>query len=167
VYLGYRLGHIRDESRVFRALVYNKGAAVLHMLRRLVGDEPFYRGLQRFYTASRFKKVGAEELRSAMEMETGRNLDRFFERWIYGSTLPKLKFAYRVDGSEVVVHVEQIGPEIFDVPLSLTLEYADKKPVDVVVSVTDRAIDQRIPLAGALRGVDFNKEDGTLAEVIK
>ena len=167
VYLGYRLGHIRDESRVFRALVYNKGAAVLHMLRRLVGDEPFYRGLQRFYTASRFKKAGTEELRSAMEMETGRNLDRFFERWIYGSTLPKLKFAYRVDGSELVVHVEQIGPEIFDVPLSLTLEYADKKPVDVVVSVTDRAIDQRIPLAGALRGVDFNKEDGTLAEVIK
>ena len=35
VYLGYRLGHIKGESRVFRALVYNKGAAVLHMLRRL------------------------------------------------------------------------------------------------------------------------------------
>jgi hypothetical protein len=34
VSLGYRLGHIRGESRVFRALVYNKGAAVLHMLRR-------------------------------------------------------------------------------------------------------------------------------------
>ena len=38
VYLGYRLGHVRDQSRIFRALVYNKGAAVLHMLRRLVGD---------------------------------------------------------------------------------------------------------------------------------
>ena len=37
VSLGYRLGHIRGESRVFRALVYNKGAAVLHMLRRLSG----------------------------------------------------------------------------------------------------------------------------------
>ena len=34
VYLGYRLGHIKGDSRVFRALVYNKGAAVLHMLRR-------------------------------------------------------------------------------------------------------------------------------------
>ena len=37
IYLGYRLGHLENDSRVFRALVYNKGAAVLHMLRRLVG----------------------------------------------------------------------------------------------------------------------------------
>src|SRR5262249_50232125 len=42
VYLGYRLGHIRAEGRVFRALVYNKGAMVLHMLRRLMGDEAFF-----------------------------------------------------------------------------------------------------------------------------
>ena len=55
VYLGYRLGHIKGESRVFRALVYNKGAAVLHMLRRLIGDEAFFGGLRQFYasTASR------------------------------------------------------------------------------------------------------------------
>ena len=33
VYLGNRLGRIEDEPRVFRALVYNKGAMVLHMLR--------------------------------------------------------------------------------------------------------------------------------------
>src|SRR6476469_6452386 len=26
IYLGYRLGHIKGDSRVFRALVYNKGA---------------------------------------------------------------------------------------------------------------------------------------------
>ncbi|MDP2052850.1 MAG: M1 family aminopeptidase, partial [Acidobacteriota bacterium] len=45
VYLGYRLGHIKGESRVFRALVYNKGASVLHMLRRFVGDEAFFRGV--------------------------------------------------------------------------------------------------------------------------
>src|SRR5262249_9636331 len=37
IYLGYRLGHIKSEPKVFSALVYNKSAAVLHMLRRLVG----------------------------------------------------------------------------------------------------------------------------------
>ena len=47
--LGYRLGHVKNESRVFRALVYNKGAAVLHMLRRLIGDEAFMTGLRTFY----------------------------------------------------------------------------------------------------------------------
>ena len=163
VYLGYRLGHIRNESRVFRALVYNKGAAVLHMLRRLIGDDAFFRGLRRFYRSSRFRKVGTEDLRAAMEAESGKKLGRFFEQWIYGSALPKLKVSYRIDGADVVVKVEQLG-DVFDVPLTLTLDYGDKK-VDIVVPVTDRTVEQRVKLTGTLRGVEFNKDDGTLASV--
>src|SRR6185436_4693447 len=94
VYLGYRLGHIRNDGRVFRALVYNKGAAVLQMLRRLLGDETFFRGVRRFYAESRYKKAGTEELRAAMEAESDRSLERFFERWIYNSLLPKITFTY-------------------------------------------------------------------------
>ena len=45
----------------------------------------------------------------AMEAETGVPLDRFFERWIYGSTLPRLKASSRVEGDELVLRVEQIG----------------------------------------------------------
>jgi aminopeptidase N len=101
-----------------------------------------------------------------MEAEARRPLDRFFERWIYGSTLPKLKLGYRVDGKDVVLHVEQIG-ELFDVPVTVTLQYADRKSVDVVVPVTERAVEMRVPLAGTLRGVEFNKDDGTLAEVTR
>ena len=166
IYLGYRLGHIRGESRTFRALVYNKGAAVLHMLRRLVGDEAFFRGLCRFYRSARFHKVGTEDFRRAMEQETGRPLERFFERWIYGSTLPKLTFSYRVDGADVVLHVEQTG-DLFDVPVTVTLQYASRKPVDVIVPVTDRSVDMRVPLAGTLRSAEISKDDGTLAEVVK
>jgi aminopeptidase N len=164
IYLGYRLGHIRGEPRVFSALVYNKSAAVLHMLRRLIGDDAFFRGLRRFYRVSRFRKVGTEDFRAAMEAETTVALDRFFERWIYGSTLPKLKLGYRVEGNEVVLHVDQLG-EVFDVPVTVTLQYADRKPEDVIVRVTDRSVDMRVPLAGVLRGIVFNKDDGTLADV--
>ena len=58
IYLGYRLGHIRAERPVFRSLVYNKSAIVLHMLRRLVGDDTFFFGVRRFYSEWRFKKAG-------------------------------------------------------------------------------------------------------------
>jgi len=139
---------------------------VLHMLRRLVGDETFFRGVRRFYREARFRKVGTQDFRAAMEKESGKGLERFFDRWIYGSTLPKLKVSHRVEGSEVVLHVEQLG-EIFDVPVTLTLQYADRKSVDVLVAVTDRAVDQRTPLEGVLRGVDVSKEDGTMAEIVK
>jgi hypothetical protein len=165
VYLGYRLGHIRGESRVFRALVYNKSAAVLHMLRRLVGDDVFFDGVRRFYRTMRFKKAGTEDFREAMEAASGRPLERFFERWIYGATLPRLTYSHRVEGSELVVHVEQLG-EIFDVPFTLALNYGDRK-TNVVVRVTDRVVETRIPLDGTLRGVDVNKDDPTLAEITK
>lgn len=166
VYLGYRLGHIRGESRVFRALIYNKGAAVLHMLRRIVGDDAFFRGIRRFYRTERFQKAGTEDLREAMETESGQSLERFFERWIYGSTLPKAKLSYRVEGDHVVLSVEQVG-EIFDVPVTVTLQYADRKPVDVVVVATDRIVEKRVKLAGVLRGVEFNKDDGGLIDIVK
>jgi len=166
IYLGYRLGHIRGESRVFRALVYNKGAIVLHMLRRLVGDEAFFRGLRSFYRESRFRKVGTEDFRGAMEYASDRPLERFFQQWIYGSTIPKVKVGYRVDGSDVVLRVEQIG-EVFDVPVTVTLQYADRKNTDVVVRVTEQVVEQRVPLTGTLRGIEVSKDDGTLAEIAK
>jgi hypothetical protein len=66
----------------------------------------------------------------------------------------------------VVLHVEQIG-ELFDVPLTVSLQYADKRPVDVTMVVTERETDLRVPLAGTLRGADISKDDGTLAEIIR
>ena len=166
IYLGYRLGHIQGQSRIFRALIYNKGAAVLHMLRRMVGDDAFFRGIRRYYRTMRFQKAGTEDLRMAMETESGQSLERFFERWIYGATLPKLKLGYRVEGNDVIIGIEQLG-DIFDVPVTVRLQYADRKSADVVVAVTDRTAEKRVPLAGVLRGVEFNKDDGTLAEVVK
>jgi hypothetical protein len=53
------------------------------------------------------------------------------------------------------------------VPLTILLQYADRKPVEVIVAVTDRVVEKRVPLAGALRGIDVSKDDGTMAEVVR
>src|SRR4029077_3777229 len=107
VYLGYRLGHVKGDTRVFRALVYNKGAAVLHMLRRLVGDDAFFRGLRRFYDEQRYQKAGTDDFATAMEAESAMALCRFFERWLYGSDLPHLRYTTRIGDREVTVRFEQ------------------------------------------------------------
>ena len=65
-----------------------------------------------------------------------------------------------------MVRVEQVG-EIFDVPVTVTLLYSDRKPIDVLVAVTDRVAEVHLPLAGVLRGVDVNKDDCTLAEIVR
>jgi hypothetical protein len=166
VYLGYRLGHIKGDGRIFRALVYNKGAAVLHMLRRLLGDDAFFGGVRRFYASAKFRKVGTDELKAAFEAESGQSLDRFFEQWIYGSVIPKIKVQYRVDGNELVVHIDQLG-DAFDIPVVLSVEYADRSRTSLIVPVTERSVDRRFPLSAAVRNVEVSRDDGVLAEILQ
>jgi hypothetical protein len=166
VYLGYRLGHIKGDGRIFRALVYNKGAAVLHMLRRLLGDEAFFGGIRRFYTSAKFRKVGTDELKAAFEAESGQSLDRFFDQWIYGSAIPRIKVQYRVDGNELAVHVDQLG-DPFDIPVVLSVEYVDRSRTNLIVPVTERSVDRRFPLSAAVRSVEVSRDDGVLAEIVQ
>ena len=172
VYLGYRIGHVKREPRLYRAIVYNKSAAVLHQLRRLVGDEAFFRSLRRFYAEWRFRKAGSDDLRLAFEAETGRSLARFFERWIYGSAVPQLRFSWKLeraaaDGADqAVVRFEQVG-QVFDVPVTVTLDYADRPAVNVVVPVTEAVTEVRVPVEGRLRTIDANRDQAAIARISK
>jgi hypothetical protein len=163
VHLGYRLGHIKGDSRIFRALIYNKGAAVLHMLRRLVGSEVFFNALRRFYEEQKFQKAGTDDLRKAFEAESGRPLERFFERWIYGAELPRLRYDTVVGDREVTVRFEQMGELVFDVPVTVSIAYADGRTTDVVVPVTEQRVVQKIPVDGAVRQVQVNRDAAALA----
>jgi aminopeptidase N len=167
VHLGYRLGHTRGESRVFRALVYNKAAATLHMLRRMLGDEAFFRGLRRLYDGFRFQKAGTEDVREAFQSVTERPLGRFFQRWIYGSTLPNLRFSYRLDAvtpSRVIVRVEQTS-ETFDLPLTVTLHFTDGTTSDTTIVVDDRVVERAIPVTKALRNVTADRDELVMGRV--
>ena len=171
VWLGYRVGHIRGDSRAFRAVVYNKSAVVLHQLRGIVGDDVFFRGIRRFFAAWKFRKAGTEEFRAAMEAEAGRPLDRFFEQWIYGDAVPRVEVSWREetqDGGtrQAVVRVEQVGEEAFEFPLQLSVVYAGRAPASTTVKVADRVTEARIPLTGPVRAIEANR-DGTALVVVK
>jgi hypothetical protein len=99
IHLGHRLGHLRDDPQIFRAVVYNKGAYVLHMLRGLMGDEAFRDGARRFQASHRFAKAGTEHLREAFERASGKDLRPYFEQWIYRTELPSLRYRWRAENA--------------------------------------------------------------------
>jgi hypothetical protein len=164
VYLGYRLGHIKSRPRVFRALVYNKGAAVLHMLRRLVGDETFFSAVRRFYTEQKFQRASTDDLRRAFEAESGRPLDRFFDRWIYGAEIPEVRYARTISPGAVAVRFEQVGEFLFDIPVTVTVTYTDGRTQEAVVPVTDRVVEWKMPTSGPVRQVEINRDQAAIAE---
>ena len=163
VSLGSRLGHLRGQPRVFRALVYNKAAAVLHMLRRLVGDDHFFAAVKRFYAAQKFRKAGTDDLRAAFEAESGQPLERFFDRWIYASELPRLRYTSAVLAGKVTVRFEQLGELLFDVPVTVTLVYADGKTQDAIVPVTERNVEWTMAPARTVRQVQVNRDYAAVA----
>ena len=167
VYLGYRLGHIKSDLRVFRALVYNKGAAVLHMLRRMLGDEAFFAGLRTFYSDRRYQKAGTDDFERAMETASGRVLDRFFERWIYGAEIPRVAYRASIADRQVTMRFEQTGDGVFDIPVTVTLELANGGSTDVVLTLTDRVVERTIPTDTRVREVQVNRDSGALAEFDK
>jgi len=167
VYLGYRLGHIKGDTRVLRALIYNKGAAVLHMLRRIVGDEAFFAGIRRFYADNRFKKAGTDDLRKAIEAASGRDLSRFFERWIYDNGIPRLRYTAVVEGQDLMVRFEQSAEEIYDVPVTVAVTYTDGKVAEFIVPVNDAVNLGQFALAGAVRSIEVNPDGAAVAIIEK
>jgi hypothetical protein len=164
IYLGYRLGHIRGDGRVFRAILYNKSAMVLHMLRRLVGDEVFFAGLRRFYTQWRFRKAGTEDFRAAMEAAGAPGMEPFFEAWIYGTAIPEVRFSYQINGPTALLRFEH-RREVIPVPITVTVNYADGSSEELVVPVLERTTEHSLTIRGTIRSIDTNRDNAALAEI--
>jgi hypothetical protein len=165
--LGYRLGHIQSDGRVFRSIIYNKSAVVLHMLRRLIGDDAFFAGVRKFYKDFRFQKAGTDDLRAVFESGTSMPLGRFFDRWISGASIPKLRLTSRVteSGDSAIVKIEQVG-DVFDLPLTVSVQYADGRNEDVTIKVTDATVEQSVPLKGPIRRI-VAKDELSLFEMVR
>ena len=164
IYLGYRLGHIQGDDRIFRAIVYNKGAMVLHMLRRLLGDDPFFAGIRSFYQQWKFKKAGTDDFRKAMEKVSGRDLQRFFDVWVYGFSIPHVKFSYHITGADATVRFEQHADPV-DAPITVTVTYASGATENFMVILADKHTERVIPLKGPVRTIAANADNAALVEV--
>ncbi len=75
----------------YPANLYARGGWVLHMLRTILGDEAFWRGMHYYLTKYQYACAETDEFRLALEDATGQNLDWFFRQWVFGAGFPKLK----------------------------------------------------------------------------
>jgi aminopeptidase N len=90
-------------------LVYEKGAWTLHMLRDLIGTEPFWRGIRLYYQRHMNGVASTADLRRAMDEVSGRDLRWFFAEWLTRSGVPAVSGNWRYDSAakQIVVSVRQ------------------------------------------------------------
>ncbi len=82
----------RFESRqdpVTKAIGYDKGAMVFHMLRRLLGENAFWGALQDIYRQRLFKPTSWSDLQHGFERQSKRRLQRFFDQWVKRRGAPR------------------------------------------------------------------------------
>jgi len=121
---------------------YPGGAARLHLLRFVVGDPAFFRGLARYVADNSASAVDSADLRRAFERESGLDLRRWFEQWLYSAGYPEFALEWRWDPARrlVLLDVEQTQLSEGGTPTVFTL------PVDIEVRDETGARTTRVTL---------------------
>ncbi len=106
---------------MFDGVTYNKGGAILHMLRNYLGDDAFFAGINDYLKTNEYKTGEAQQLRLSLEKVSGKDLNWFFNQWYYGSGNPKLtiKYAFEPVKKQVTVSVIQTQSDLFQFPLAI------------------------------------------------
>lgn len=83
---------VRDLFKLLNSNNYPKGAWVLHMLRGLLGDEIFFRGISKYYNRYNNRTALTKDFMKIMEEVSGKNLQYFFDQWIFSPGYPIIEF---------------------------------------------------------------------------
>jgi aminopeptidase N len=118
--------YYEDREDMFDSHSYAKGGCILHMLRKYVGDEAFYKSLNLYLTENEFQTVEIHDLRIAFEKITGEDLNWFFNQWFLSSGHPTLYIDYSTDLDQgfTYVRLEQIAKTntpVYKLPMAVDI----------------------------------------------
>jgi tetratricopeptide (TPR) repeat protein len=129
---------LEDYSPEFWAATAGKGAAVLHMLRFVIGEDNLFKVLKAFPERFAWKSANTDDFRKVAEEISGQSLQGFFLQWIESSGAPEFKMEYTVfrtqKGFRVVGKIAQ-DLDTFRMPVQLHVETEgnpEEKTVEVV-----------------------------------
>jgi aminopeptidase N len=151
--------------------LYPRGAAVLHMLRYVLGDRLFWKSLNHYITKNQFTPVETNDLKVAIEEATGQNLHWFFDEWVYKAGHPVFSVTHRWSDSARAVLLTVRQTQKLD---SLTGVF--RTPVDIAITSSAGTTRQRVtilsgdttfvlPTAEKPRLVAFDPDDWILKEL--
>ncbi len=115
-----------EADDLFDRHAYQKGAWVLHMLRRSLGDALFFRGIRHYLETHGSGSVETADLRRALEAVSGRSLRGFFRRWLLQPGHPQVTANIRHENQMLRITFEQkqrVTPQqpLFDLPIALAV----------------------------------------------
>ena len=136
-----------DYSPEYWALTAGKGAAMLNMLRNVIGNDNFNKLMSSFPEKYSWQSVSTVDFRKLAEQISGQNLQYFFVQWLESSGAPEFKMEYTVfrtqKGFRVMGKINQ-DLDTFQMPVDLKIETEgnpETKRIDVVGTSSEFTVD--------------------------
>ena len=152
---------------VYNSMVYGKGALFFEMLKYVVGEDAFRRGLRGYYAEWRLKHVSEDAFRRAMETAAHQDLGWFFAEWLHGT--PLVDYALRsvrrtrtADGWLTRITIARLGDGVMPVDIAVPagdttlIVRAEGMARREVVEVRTRGRTGRVELDPARGTMDWN-----------
>lgn len=149
---------LEDYSPEYWALTAAKGAAILNMLRSVLGDADFKKGLHAFIDKYSWQSANSEQFRKVFEQVSNQDLRYFFIQWLESSGSPEFKLEYTVlrtqQGFRIVGKINQ-DLDTFRMPVDLKIE-TEGNPEEKRVEVTGTSSEFSIDTFGKPRKVSID-----------
>ena len=155
---------LEDYSPELWALTGSKGAAVMGMLRAVLGDDKFFLALKTYVKDNMWKAVTTEDFRKAVESAAGQNLGYFFIQWIESSGAPEFKLEYTIfrtqKGFRVMGKIAQ-DLDTFNMPVTLKIE-TESAPEQKIVDVQGTSSEFSVDTFGKPKNVIIDPDNHVL-----
>jgi aminopeptidase N len=156
------------------AITYNKGGAVLHMLREQVGTEKFWKAVNIYLNRHKLANVESTDLKRAMEEASGQDLGWFFDQWVYGISAPKLTvkpvYSTRTKTLKLTItqtqKTEAMVTSAFRMPMDIEIK-AGRNTVTKPIAVTKRVEIISIPSASKPSEIVLDPNDKVILKTVK
>ncbi len=145
----------RDPIELFDRHLYEKGGAVLHMLRGELGEGRFWRSIRRYVADNAQRSVETIDFVRAIEDSTGRNMRAFFDQWVLRGGHPQIKVAVSYDAARraatISIDQRQLVDDanaayVFDVDVAFAPELSTKRERRIRIHVSSAHETVTVPL---------------------
>ncbi len=118
--------YLPDLDDISGAMMYQKGAWTLHMLREMLGDEVYHQGVRNYYAEYKDKTAHTGDFRRHMEEVSGLDLSGYFAQWLHQGGIPRLEGGWRFNNGKLTLEITQVQPEYgFAIPVEFDVVFTD------------------------------------------
>jgi len=120
-------------------LTYSKGAMVLHMLRWIIGDTAFFKGMRNYLTntALTYNYACSDDFINEMEAASGKDLTKFFNEWLYMQGYPKYSISGNLSSTsnevQITINQSQSDPSVSFFEMPVPLKFKDATHDTIIV----------------------------------